>query len=58
MASVRHSSTDENAKLEYQSIDLLIEENLFRELSEFVAIQTYRGGDLSEDQVINHLGQI
>lgn len=58
MASVRHSSTDENSEREYQTIDRLIEDNLFRELSEFVAIQTYRGGALSEDQVVNHLGQI
>ncbi len=58
MASVRHSSTDENAEGEYQIIDRLIEENLFQELSEFVAIQTYRGGALSEDQVVNHLGKI
>ena len=58
MASVRHSSTDENAEGEYQIIDRLIEENLFQELSEFVAIQTYRGGTLSEDQVVNHLGKI
>jgi len=53
MASVRHSSTDENSEREYQTIDRLIEDNLFRELSEFVAIQTYRGGALSEDQVVN-----
>ena len=58
MASVRHSSTDENSEHEYRTIDRLIEENLCRELSEFVAIQTYRGGALSEDQVLNHLGQI
>ena len=58
MASVRHSSTDENAEGDYQIIDRLIEENLFQELSEFVAIQTYRGGALSEDQVVNHLGKI
>ena len=58
MASVRHSSTDENSEREYQTIDRLIEDNLFRELSEFVAIQTYRGGALSEDQVVNHLEQI
>ena len=58
MASVRHSSTDENAEGEYQIIDRLIEENLFQELSEFVAIQTYRGGAFSEDQVVNHLGKI
>ena len=58
MARVPQSSTDENLEPEYQTIDHLIEENLFRELSEFVAIQTYRGGVLSEDQVVNHLGQI
>ena len=58
MASVRHNPTDENSEHEYQTIDRLIEDNLFRELSEFVAIQTYRGGALSEDQVVNHLGQI
>ena len=58
MASVQHSSTDENSEGEYQTIDRLIENNLFPELSELVAIQTYRGGALSEDQVVNHLLEI
>ena len=58
MASVRDNTLDENAESEYQTIDRLIEDNLFRELSEFVAIQTYRGGALTEDQVLDNLGQI
>ena len=58
MASVRRSYTDKKSGDEYQDIDRLIEDNLFSELSEFVAIPTYRGGGLSEDQVDNHLRQI
>ena len=58
MSSVRYSYADGNAQHEYEIIDRLIEENLFRELSEIVAIPTYRGGALSEDQVVNNLRQI
>ena len=58
MASDRHSSSDINSEYEYQNIDRLIEDNLFRQLAELVAIPTYRGGALSEDQVVNHLEQI
>ena len=58
MGSVRYNYADGNAQHEYEIIDRLIEENLFRELSEIVAIPTYRGGALSEDQVVNNLRQI
>ena len=58
MTSARHSSPDGNSENEYETIDRLIEENLFRELADFVAIETFRGGSLSEDKVINNLERI
>ena len=58
MTNVQQEPAEQGPQDEYQIIDRLIEENLFPELSKFVAIETYRGGRWSEDQVVANLGKI
>ena len=43
---------------EYDEVDDLMDDNLYTELSEFVAIKTYRGGDLTESEVVTNLQKI